>query len=365
MEVLRTIISMSAMSCFLALLVVIADKFLNSYGECSIDINEGNRILKVQGGTSLLSALSSQKIFIPSACGGKATCGLCKVRVLEGADSLLPTEEPYLTAEEIKQGMRLSCQVKVKKDLKIYIPEELFSIRQFKTRIERITEMTHDIKEFELSLPESEEITFKAGQYIQVTTKPYDKVKDTVFRAYSVSSVPSAKNKLEIIVRLVPGGICTTYMHNHLKVGDELVVSGPYGDFHMREEGREMIMIAGGSGLAPIKSIVLDVLEKNLDRQMLFFFGAVSKKDLYYVEYFKDLESRYSNFRYVPALSKPDPADNWDGETGLITEVVERYVKDANDRSAYLCGSPGMINACLNVLKKAGFTDDMIFYDKF
>jgi len=365
MEVLKTIISISIMSSLLALLVVIADKLLNSYGECRIDINKGSRILKVQGGTTLLSALSSQKIFIPSACGGKATCGLCKVQIIDGGGVLLPTEEPYLTAEEENNGMRLSCQVKVKRDIKISIPQELFSIRQFKTKVARITQMTHDIKEFELMLPDSETITFKAGQYIQVLSKPYDKIKESVSRAYSIASVPSLEDRLEIIVRQVPGGICTTYMHQYLKVGDELVLNGPYGDFYLRETGKELVMIAGGSGLAPIKSIILDVIERNLDRQMTFFFGAVTGKDLYYVDYFRDLERKYGNFRFVPALSKPAPEDAWDGELGLITDVVERHVKDANDKGAYLCGSPGMINACINVLKKIGFTGDMIYYDKF
>ena len=365
MVVLMTILSISLMSSLLALLVVLADKFLNSYGECSIDINNGSRTLKVQGGTSLLSALSSQKIFIPSACGGKATCGLCKVEIINGAGMLLPTEEPYLTAEEIKAGIRLSCQVKVKRDLKISIPDELFSIRQFKTKVARITKMTHDIKEFELILPQSDEITFKAGQYIQVDTKPYAKVKETASRAYSISSIPSSRDRLEIIVRQVPGGICTTYLNQYLKEGDELVLSGPYGDFYLREEGRELVLIAGGSGLAPIKSIILDVLLKNLDRQMTFFFGAVTRKDLYYVDYFRELEKQHSNFRFIPALSKPEPEDAWDGEIGLITEVVEKYVNGANDKGAYLCGSPGMINACLNVLKNIGFADDMIYYDKF
>lgn len=365
MKVLITVIGMSAMSGFLAFLVVIADKFLNNYGECNVNINDGKRILKVQGGSTLLASLSSQKIFIPSACGGKATCGLCKVQVLEGGGTLLQTEEPYLTAEEIQKGIRLSCQVKVKGNVKIRIPEELLSIRQYRTIVKRITKMTHDINEYELILTENEKVNFKAGQYIQVETKPYSDIKEKVSRAYSISSSPNVHNSLEIIVRQVPGGICSTYMHKYLKEGDELYVNGPYGDFYLREEGRELVLIAGGSGLAPIRSIIHYILEDNIDRHMTFFFGAVTKKDLYYIEYFEELQKKYPNFRYIPALSKPDPNDAWIGETGLITEVVARHIKDSNDKGAYLCGSPGMINACLNVLKTIGFTDDTIFYDKF
>jgi Na+-transporting NADH:ubiquinone oxidoreductase subunit F len=365
MVILMTVISISLISSALAVLIIIAEKYLNHYGECSLDINNGSRILKVEGGSSLLSSLSSQNIFIPSACGGKATCGLCKVQVLEGAGSLLPTEEPYLTKEEIGQNVRLSCQIKVKKDMKLLIPEELFNIRKFRARIEKITTMTHDIREYRFTLLDPEEISFKAGQYVQIYTKPYDKVRESVYRAYSMSSVPSDSKAVELIIRLVPGGICTTYMHTQVKEGDEITLSGPYGDFHLHEGADELVLIAGGSGLAPIRSMVLDILEKGLDKKMTFFFGAVSKKDLYYIEFFQALEEQYENFKFIPALSKPASEDRWEGDTGLITEVVDRYVKDAVNKQAYLCGSPGMINACLQVLDKKGFGNDCIFYDKF
>lgn len=365
MEILTTVLSISIISSALAVLIIIAEKYLNNYGECKIDINNGDKMLTVNGGSTLLSALASQKIFIPSACGGKATCGLCKVQVAEGGGPLLPTEEPYLTKEEIGKGIRLSCQIKIKRDLKIFIPEELFNIKQYKARVERITQLTHDIKEYRFALLEPADIRFKSGQYVQIDSKPYAKVRESVTRAYSVSSAPSDVNALELIVRLVPGGICTTYMHTRLKEGDEVTLSGPYGDFYLRDGADELVFIAGGSGLAPIKSLVYDILEKKLDKKMTFFFGAVTGKDLYYVDLFKDLEKQYDNFKYVPALSRPEPADHWDGETGLITEVVDRYVKDSQNKQAYLCGSPGMINACLDVLKRKGLADSSIFYDKF
>lgn len=365
MNIIYTILSVSTISAFLAAVIVIAEKYFNNYGECEIDINNGSRKITVQGGSSLLASLASSKIFIPSACGGKATCGLCKVHVKSGAGLLLPTEEPYLSKEEISSGVRLSCQIKVKSNMKILIPEELFSIKLFKARIEKITQLTHDIKEFRLTLIEPDCISFKAGQYVQLSTKPYGKITESVTRAYSISSVPSQSNQIELIIRLVPGGVCTTYYHYIAKEGDEITLSGPYGDFFLREDAKDVVFIAGGSGLAPIKSMILDILEKNLNINMLFFFGAVSLRDLYYADFFRKIEEIYSNFTYIPCLSNPLPEDKWYGETGLVTEVFERHVSNGSGKHAYLCGSPGMINACLSSLKNKGFKEENIFYDKF
>jgi Na+-transporting NADH:ubiquinone oxidoreductase subunit F len=363
MEVLVTVASVSAISTLLTVLIIISERFFNNYGTCRIDINDSTKIIEVEGGTTLLSALAENKIFIPSACGGKATCGLCKLRVLDGAGPLLPTEEPYLNPVERAANVRLSCQVKVKGDLKISIPDEFFLVREYNTRIERITRMTHDILEFRFKLDKP--IDFKAGQYVQVKTKAYKKVPETVFRAYSISSSPSDRNAVELLVRLVPQGICTTYMHEHLKEGDEVELTGPYGEFYPRPEAKGYVMIAGGSGLAPMRSIILDSFERGLDKEMWFFFGAVTGKDLYYVDYFKDLAKEHENLHFIPALSAPRPEDGWTGETGLITEVVARTMPGITDLHGLLCGSPGMINACIGVLKKKGMTDDRIFFDKF
>lgn len=365
MTFLTTILSISLISVFLAAIIIVAEMLLNNYGDCRIDINNGDRMLEIRGGDSLLSTLSGQGIFIPSACGGKATCGLCKVQVLDGAGPLLPTEEPYLDAAERKAGYRLSCQVKVKQNLKILIPDELFNIREFKTRISQIDELTHDIKGLRFELIDPETIRFKAGQYVQLYTRPYGKVKEKVFRAYSMASVPSDNRAVELIVRQVPQGICTTYVHQELKVGDEVRLSGPYGDFYLRGQCDELIFIAGGSGLAPIRSLILDILEKQLPYKMRFFFGAVTRRDLYYLDFFSDLDARHDQFTFIPALSKPDPSDNWQGEVGLITEVVSRHLNDGKNIEAYLCGSPGMVQACLTVLAAKGVTEDKIYFDKF
>lgn len=365
MEILVTILSITGISTVLAVLIIIAEKFLNNYGECEIDINEGERQIKIDGGSSLLSSLAANRIFIPSACGGKATCGLCKVKVFEGAGPLLPTEEPYLSPEEVKDGVRLSCQVKVKSNLKVYIPEELFNISEYIAAVTEINDMTRDIKEYRLEFKEGDEIKFKAGQYMQIETKPYEKIREKAIRAYSISSAPSDNKAVELIIRRVPGGICTTYMHDYIKVGDEVRITGPYGEFYMRDDSDDYVFMAGGSGLAPIKSLVMDITEKGLDKKMMFIFGAVSKKDLYYMEYFQKLDDENENFTYVPCLSRPEPSDNWEGETGLVTEVLKKHVESGKNKHAYLCGSPGMINACVDVLVDTEFSEDKIYYDKF
>ena len=213
MEILTTVLSVTVISVALAIIIIVAEYFFNNYGECEIDINNGDKVLTVEGGSSLLSTLAGQKIFIPSACGGKATCGLCKVQILEGAGPLLPTEEPYLTEDERADNYRLSCQVKIKTNIRIVIPDELFNIKEYVTTIESIDQLTHDIKGFRFKLPEGESIKFKAGQYMQLYTKPYDKVRESVYRAYSIANAPSDNDAIELIIRLVPDGICTTYAH--------------------------------------------------------------------------------------------------------------------------------------------------------
>jgi Na+-transporting NADH:ubiquinone oxidoreductase subunit F len=362
---LTTVLSISLISFALSGIIIVAEMLLNNYGDCQIDINDGSRMLEVKGGASLLTVLAEKDIFIPSACGGKATCGLCKVQVHSGAGPLLPTEEPYLSKKEQEDGFRLSCQVKVKQNLLISIPEELFNIREYKTRLERIDDLTHDTKGLHLALPGDELIKFKAGQYVQLYTKPYGKVKEEVFRAYSMASAPSDERHVDLIVRQVPFGLCTTYVHQELSVGDEVRITGPFGDFYLRGTSPELIFIAGGSGLAPIRSLIVDILEKELPFKMTFFFGAVALRDLYYLDFFTDLAQKHENFTFIPALSQPAPGDDWQGETGLITEVVDRHVAEGSDLEAYLCGSPGMVQACLDVLAKKKIPIDKIFYDKF
>ncbi|MBN1409537.1 MAG: 2Fe-2S iron-sulfur cluster binding domain-containing protein [Spirochaetales bacterium] len=363
-------LSVSIITGLLALLISIMDKIVNNYGEVKLDINGGQKVLTVSGGSTLLSTLAEQKIFIPSACGGKGTCGTCKVTVTTDIGPHAATETPLLTGKEIKENVRLSCQVKVKKDLSIQIPEDLFAIRRFKTTVESIVDLTHDIKEVYLKLDDPPEVNFKAGQYAQFIIPPYGKIKESTQRAYSMNSTPQDKNRLGFLIRLVPGGIATTYVHTLLKTGDKLEVIAPVGQFRLHESGAIMLCIAGGSGMAPLHSIIFDLVNRGVtDRQVWYFFGARNKKELFYFERFQELEQKWSNFHFIAALSEPLPDDNWKGDVGLITDVLDSYLKDKIKpdfpKEGYLCGSPGMIDACIRVLKAHDVTDENIFYDKF
>ncbi len=352
----------------LAALISIMDKVVNNYGEVTIDINNHKKDLTVDGGESLLTALSSQGIFIPSACGGRGSCGACKCKVESDIGLHLPTEIPYLNMDEIAKNVRLACQVKVKSHISISIPDELFNVRQFKGNIKSIINVTHDIKEVLIDL-NGEKIEFTAGMYVQLCVPKYGKMKQETQRAYSISSKPSNKGLVQLLVRLVPGGVCTTWVHEYLNEGDRVELIGPFGDFMASETDASMICVAGGSGMAPFKSILYDMLERGkTDREVWYFFGARTKKDLFYLEELKDLEKKWSKFHFVPALSEPE-GEEWLGEIGLITEVLDRYIREKmgkdKAKEGYLCGSPGMIDACNNVLTQNGISLDKIYYDKF
>ncbi len=356
--------AISGISAFLAILMVIADATIGNYGEVKITINDEKEYV-VKGGKPLLGTLMEQEIFIPSACGGRGSCGLCKVTVEKGAGQYLPTELPWISEEEMEQNVRLSCQLKVKEDMRIRIPDELFNVKEFDATVERIRDLTHDIKEITLKLNDPAEIEISAGQFVQLRVPEYELTDEPIYRAYSAASVPSDRNHVELEIRYVPNGICTTFVHQYLKEGDNIVFNGPYGDFFLRETEREIICIAGGSGMAPIKSILLDMAEKGVARRTRYFFGARSKKDLFLLEEMKELEKRLPNFSFIPALSAPEDEDEWDGETGLITDVVARHMESGDNTEAYLCGSPGMIDACIKVLSDKGVPDELIYFDKF
>lgn len=353
-----------AITSFLAVLMVIADVTIANYGDVTITINNDKQ-LTVEGGGTLLSTLKQEQVFIPSACGGRGSCGLCKLKVLDGAGDPLPTETPWLTAEERKEKIRLSCQIKVKQNLAIEVPEDLFNVKQYRSRVSALRDLTHDIKEVRLKLIDPPEMDYVAGHFIQFEVPEYEMTDAAVYRAYSMSSEPSSRDEIELEIRYVPQGICTTYVHQHLKEGDEVIINGPYGDFRLSEIDKPMICIAGGSGMAPIKSILMDMKRKGINRKVLYFFGAKAKRDIFLVDEMRTLENELPDFRFIPALSEPDPEDNWDGETGLITEVVDRHVDDAGGMEGYLCGSPLMIDACVEVLGKKGMPETSIFYDKF
>lgn len=360
--------AVTAVSGVLAFLLVLAERYLADYGECDIDINSGGKTLTVKGGSSLLSSLNGQKIFLPSACGGRGTCGYCKCTVTDGVGPILPTEEPLLDDAERESNVRIACQVKVKQNIKIEIPEELFNIKEFKTTVDVLDDLTYDIKLLRLKLVDPPEINFKAGQYVQLYTTPYDDVKESINRAYSIASPSFENDHIELMVRLVPEGICTTWVHKHLKVGDEVKIVGPMGDFQLHEGEEEMVMVAGGSGMAPIASLLADIAKKQIDRKITYFFGAVTKRDLFYIDEMRAFEEQIPNFTFVPTLSGDVPEDEWDGKRGLITLPLEDHLKARGDNAtlqAYMCGSPGMINACVNVLTSNDVQRSNIFFDPF
>lgn len=356
--------AVTALTVVLAVILVIADALIANYGECKITVN-GKKELNVQGGRSLLSTLMEEEIFIPSACGGRGSCGLCKIKVESGAGQYLPTELPWISAEEQAENVRLSCQLKVKNDMSIRIPEELFSVRQFQTRVESIKDLTHDIKEVRFKLIKPERIEYKAGQFVQILVPEYKLSDEQVFRAYSMSSVPSETDVVELEIRLVPEGICTTWVHQYLKEGDEVTINGPYGDFHLRDTERDIICIAGGSGNAPIKSILLDMAEKGNNRNVSYFYGARTRKDLVLPDEMAAISEKLPNYKYIPVLSEPAADDNWDGKTGFVTDAVAEALTNGENVEAYLCGSPGMIDACIKVLTSKGVPEELIYYDKF
>lgn len=348
----------------LSILLLIAEKKILNYGTCHIDVNAGKKNLAIEGGSSLLSSLAENNVFIPSACGGRGTCAYCKVKVLEGGGQISPVEEPYLSAEERQDNVRLSCQVKVRKDLKIEIPAELFNVSRFRSRLTQKRPLTHDIFELRLELIDPATITFEAGQYVQLESPDY-KGRESVMRGYSISSRPADNHYIELIIRRVPDGICTTWVFDHLKEGQEVIFSGPYGFFHLADTQAPIICIAGGSGMAPIWALIRDMRDKGIARPTTYFFGALTQRDLFFREEFKQIEDECPWFHFVPALSQ-EPADSdWTGERGLITDVVARHFPDASQHEAYLCGSAGMIDASIAVLSQNGMPEQNVFYDKF
>ena len=353
----------------LAAAISIVDKIVNNYGEVNISINNGKKVITINGGDSLLSSLASQDIFVPSACGGRGSCGACKCKVTSDVGAHLPTETPYMSKEEIAENIRLSCQIKIKADIDIMIPEDLFNVKKFKSKVKSIRDVTHDIKEVIFDL-QGEEINFQAGRYVQLVVPPYDKIKGTTQRAYSMSSRPNDKGVIEVLIRLVPGGIATSWVHNHLEEGQEVELIGPFGDFNRSETNATMVCVAGGSGMAPFKSILYDMFDNgDLDREVWYFFGARTTKDVLYMKEMMELDAKWENFHFIPALSEPGEGSDWKGETGMITDVLDNYLKtkinSEKAREGYLCGSPGMIGACNNVLTANKIPLDKIYYDNF
>ena len=359
-----TILIISAIGAGLALLLVLCERYVVNYGPCKVTVN-GEKELEVIGGNNLLSVLREEKIFIPSACGGRGTCGVCKVKVLDGAGPVLPTETPFLTKEEMADNVRLSCQVKVRNDLSIEIPEELFNVREYETVCTTIEELTYDMRRFRFEIKNGETINFVAGQFVQLVCPPYKGSSEEVFRAYSVASDPADAGAIELIIRRVPNGICTTWCFEHLQEGDDVSLNGPYGDFRLSDTDAPMVFVAGGSGMAPFVSILHHMRNTGSRREARYFFGGNTVNDLCLDGPMREFEAALDGFTFVPVVANPDPDSGWSGEVGLVTEAVRRQYPDLSGHEGYLCGSPGMIDAAANVFTDLGMADEKIYYDKF
>ena len=389
---------------FLVIVLMVAEKKLVQQGKVRILINDDeNKSPEVDPGGTLLATLSNQKIFLPSACGGGGTCGMCKCQVLDGGGDVLPTEKSLLTRKEIKENWRVSCQVKVKQDMRIHIPEEIFSIQKFECEVISNSNVATFIKELKLHLPSGRHMDFQAGGYIQIYIPSYDlsykefaiekeyhgdwdkyrlwDLKSTndeeIFRAYSMANYPAEGDIVMLNVRIatpppgknVPTGIASSYIFN-LKPGDKVTVSGPYGEFFIKDSKREMIYIGGGAGMAPMRSHLFHLFKTSeTERKVSFFYGARSMREMFYDEEFREIKKKFPNFSYTVALSEPMPEDNWTGPTGFIHQVVqETYLnkhEDPGEIEYYLCGPPMMIDAVNKMLYNMGVEPEMIAYDVF
>jgi Na+-transporting NADH:ubiquinone oxidoreductase subunit F len=360
---LYSVLSFSSLVILLAAGLMIAERYLISYGICKLDINAGEKPLEVEGGQTLLASLYANDIFIPSACGGKGTCGHCKITVVSGGGPVLPTETPLLTRKEIRSGVRLACQVKVREDIYVRIPDEFLNVKMFTAKVESTRDLTHDIKEIRFILDDEQEISHRPGQYVQVQAPGPS---GPEFRAYSISSPVYEPKAVELVVRLVPGGIGSTYLHN-LQVGDAVVFTGPYGDFYLNEDPEtEIVCVGGGCGMAPMKNIIYTLYDKWPDRTCWLFFGCRTTEDIFYLERFQKLQKKHPNFHVIYALSDElKPEEKWDGETGFIHLSVDKYLEEGVPRQAFLCGPPLMIEAVTRVLEEKGVRSDDIFYDDF
>lgn len=316
-------------------------------------------------GRSLLATLKEHHVFVPSACGGRGVCGLCRVKVLAGAAPCTSREEALLSEADRLAGRRLACQVPVERDLRINIPDDFFTAREYKAEVVALRDLTPDIREITLQLRSPPAMDFKAGQYIQLRIPPYEQSRRTIYRAYSIASPPSVHGRLELEVRHVLNGVGTTYLFKHLPLNASVVFNGPYGEFYLRESNRPIILIAGGAGMAPMKAMLGDMQARKVRRNVRYFFGARAQRDLFLLDEMHQFEQSLPDFRFIPALSKPLPEDPWTGETGLITAVLERHLENLYPGEAYLCGSPAMIQACIKILQQKGVAKDRMFYDTF
>ena len=386
--------------------LMVARRELVATGDVDITVNDDpDKVITTAAGGTLLSTLADNKIFIPSACGGKGTCGVCTVTVKEGGGAMLPVEENHISRGESREGVRLSCQVKVKQDMKIVVPAEVFDVRRWKCKVRSNHNVATFIKELVLELPPGESVPFRAGGYIQIESPPHvvnykdfdveeeyradwDKfdvwryvstVGEPVTRAYSMANYPEEKGIILLNVRVAsppprapegtPPGIMSSYIFS-LKPGDEVTISGPFGEFFAKETEAEILFIGGGAGMAPMRSHIFDQFYRiHSKRKITFWYGARSLREAFYIEDFDEIQKDFDSFKWHLALSEPLPEDNWTGYTGFIHQVVyDNYLKDhpsPEDVEYYLCGPPLMLKACMQMLDGLGVEPENILFDDF
>ena len=404
-DLLFGVVSFTGVVLLLVLVIIGARRQLVSSGDVSIEINgDSANALVTASGNKLLQTLAENKIFLSSACGGGGTCSQCKCQVLEGGGSILPTEESHFSLKERNEGWRLSCQVAVKNDLKIKIPEEVFGVKEWECEVVSNENVATFIKELVLKLPEGESVDFKAGGYVQLEAPSYkdlayknfeiaeeyhedwDRFKiwdnvanndEPIMRAYSMANYPEEKGILKFNIRVaspppgstVPPGLMSSWVFS-LKPGDKVRVFGPFGEFFAKQTKSEMVFIGGGAGMAPMRAHIFDqLLRIHTDRKITFWYGARSLKEMFYVDEFDNLDAENENFSWHVALSDPLPEDNWEGKTGFIHQVLfDNYLKDhpaPEDCEYYLCGPPMMNKAVVDMLLNLGVEPENILLDDF
>ncbi len=409
-----TVITVSVIVFLLVILLLVsillyAKKKLMPSGKVKIDINEGEKELEVEAGGTLLATLGDNKIYLPSACGGGGTCGMCRCQVHEGAGSILPTETGFFTRKEQAADWRLACQVKVKEDLKMEIPEEILGIKKWECEVISNNNVATFIKEFVVRLPEGENLNFRSGGYIQIDVPKINvdfkdievgeeyredwekmglfdlkmKNPEPTYRAYSMANHPAEGNIVMLNIRIatppwdraagkfmnVNPGICSSYIFSR-KPGDKVMISGPYGEFFLKDTDREMMFIGGGAGMAPMRSHIFHLFHtEKTKRKVTFWYGARSKKEIFYEDHFKDIEKKFDNFKFTIALSEPLPEDDWKGDVGFIHQVIyDKYLskhEEPEEIEYYLCGPPMMISAVTKMLYDLGVPDEMVMFDDF
>ncbi|MGB5989596.1 MAG: NADH:ubiquinone reductase (Na(+)-transporting) subunit F [Marinifilaceae bacterium] len=402
------VIFLVVIMCLVAILLYAKTK-LTPQGEVQVNINDGEKDLTVDPGSSLLSTLGNNKIFLPSACGGGGTCGMCKCQVDDGAGSILPTETGFFSRKEQADNYRLACQVKVKEDIKMRVPQEVMGIKKWECEVVSNRNVATFIKEFVVRLPEGENLDFKSGGYIQIDVPKLDvdfkdmdvdeeyrgdwdnmklwdlkmKNPEETYRAYSMANHPAEGNIVMLNIRIatppfdrakgamadVNPGICSSYIFSR-KPGDKVTVSGPYGEFFLRETENEMMFIGGGAGMAPMRSHIFHLFNTlKSGRRVTFWYGARSLREVFYKEQFDAIAAEFPNFTWHLALSEPLPEDNWTGPTGFIHQVInDEYLKnheEPEDIEYYLCGPPMMTSAIETMLDQLGVPEDNIMFDNF